>query len=136
MLIVLVQWPVLKGIFYRASGSPPPNDGIPWRTDFDAALAEARQTGKPVLLDFSATWCPPCQVMRHDVWPDAKVRQAVTAGYIPVVVDVDSNPNLASRYGISGIPSVLIVDAQGNVLRKANFLTASALLEFLNPKPA
>src|SRR5512141_2175586 len=75
-VIVLVQWPMLKGMFYRVSGSPAPEDGIPWRTDFDAALAEARQSGRPVLLDFYASWCPPCQVMKHEVWPEAKVREA------------------------------------------------------------
>lgn len=134
--IVFVQWPMLKGIFYRVSGSPAPADGIAWRTDFNAALAESKQSGKPVLLDFSATWCPPCQVMKHDVWPDAKVREAVTASYIPVAVDVDSNQELASRYGIYGIPSILIVDAQGKVLKQGSFMSSNGLLAFLGHKPA
>jgi protein disulfide-isomerase len=135
-VIILVQWPMIKGMIYRVSGSPAPDDGIPWRTDFNAALAEAKQSGKPVLLDFSASWCPPCQVMKHDVWPDAKVREAVTAGYIPVAVDVDKNQGLAARYGITGIPSVLIVDAEGKVLKQGNFMSSGSLLDFLARKPA
>ena len=132
-LIVLVQWPMLKGTFYRVSGAPVPDDGIPWRTGFSAALAEAKQSGKPVLLDFWASWCPPCQVMKHDVWPDPKVRQAVIDGYIPVAVDVDAaeNQEVSSRYGISTIPSIVIVNAQGQVLKQGSFMSRSSLLEFL-----
>jgi thiol:disulfide interchange protein len=136
-VIVVLQWPMLKGWGYQLMGSPVPDDGIAWRSDYRAALAEAQQTGKPVLLDFSASWCPPCQVMKHDVWPDPKVRQAVNDGYIPVAVDVDAagNQEVANRYGISTIPSIVIVNAKGQVLKQGSFMSRSALLAFLaDPK--
>ncbi len=132
-LIVFLQWPMIKGWGYKVMGSPAPDDGIAWRTDFQAALREAQQTGKPVLLDFQASWCPPCQVMKHDVWPDPKVREAVNARYIPMAVDVDAaaNREVVGRYDISSIPSIVVIDGQGHVLKRGSFMSRSALLTFL-----
>lgn len=133
--VVWMQWPMIKGSFYRFSKIPAPADGIAWRTDFQAASVEARTTGKPVLLDFSASWCPPCQVMKHDVWPDEKVRQAVEAGYIPVLLDVDAaaSQEIAQHYKVNGVPTILVVDADGRVLRQSGYMSRSAALAFLNP---
>ena len=132
-LLLSVQWPMLKGVFYRATGATAPPDGIPWRTDFAAAVAESKQTGKPVLLDFTASWCPPCQAMKHDTWPDAKVREVLTDKYIPVKVDVDTavNGELSSRYAVSSIPSIVVVDADGKVLKRGSFMSPRSMIGFL-----
>ncbi len=134
--LVALQWPMVKGIFYRVSGVSAPADNIAWRGDFEAALTEARKTGKPVLIDFSAAWCPPCQVMKHDVWPDPEVGRAITDGFIPVFADVDSvnMAPVAQRYGINAIPAVVVVDVGGNVLRRANFMSRDSLLAFLKQR--
>jgi thiol:disulfide interchange protein len=136
LVIGYVQWPMFKGLFYRAYGTPPPNDGIAWRTDLTAALAESAQTGKPVVVDFSASWCPPCQVMRHESWPDSQVAKTANEKFIPVFLDADSAGARApaEKYGIYAIPAVLVLDSQGKVLRQANFLDAAALRRFLTPQ--
>jgi uncharacterized protein YyaL (SSP411 family) len=129
-IVVFVQWPMLKGMFY---GNAAPDDGIGWRTDFPAALSEAQQSHKPLLVDVSATWCPPCKVMKHEVWPDDKVRSAVTSGFIPVLIDPDlpANREVLERYSIKGFPTVLILDPSGTVIREANFLSRDQMLRFL-----
>ncbi len=130
-VVLLVQWPVLKGFYYRAANTPAPPTSIEWRTDFDAALVEARRAQKLVLVDFSADWCPPCIAMKHDVWPDPAVERAVTRAYVPVLVDVDRNGTVPDRYGVQSIPTVLVLDHTGEVVRRATFLSASAMREFL-----
>ena len=132
--ILLLQWPMLKGLFYRASGVDALTSMIDWREGFETALDEVETGGKPLLLVFSASWCPPCIVMKHDVWPDAEVSHAVNRGYVPLHVDVDdpANSALAARYDIRGIPAVLIIDAQGKLLQQTSFMTRSETLKFLN----
>jgi thiol:disulfide interchange protein len=75
--------------------------------------------------------------MKHDVWPDASIRDAVTASYVPVFVDVDAagNREVLRRYGISSIPSIVVVDGEGKETKQSGFMTRDALLAFLSNKP-
>jgi thiol:disulfide interchange protein len=132
ILVVTMQWPTLKGWYYRAAGSEAPASSLEWRTDFDGALAEARSSGKLLLADFSAGWCPPCVAMKHEVWPDADVIRAIAAAYVPVVVDVDRNGPLSERYQVPGIPSVVVIDASGRVVRRHDgYLPKEGVLRLL-----
>jgi protein disulfide-isomerase len=136
---------VLGGAFSTIDGcsrsAPPANatqpaadDHIPWRTDFAAALAEGKAAGKPILIDFSATWCPPCQQMKRAAWPDARVANLASTKYIPLAMDVDAAGAKApaEQYGINTIPAVLVVDGDGKVIRQSSFMSADELVAFLN----
>lgn len=129
---LVMQWPTIKGSYYRAVDTPAPPSAIEWRTDLDEALIEARRTQKQVLVDFSADWCPPCIAMKHAVWPDAAVEQAVTASYVPVLIDVDRNDAAPARYAVRGIPTIMVLDEEGQVVRRGTFLSASAMVRFLS----
>lgn len=133
LFFVWMQWPMLKGSFYRATGAAAPSS-IAWRTDLDAALEEARTTGRLVLADFSADWCPPCVVMKHDTWPDEAVRALVAQSYVPVLVDPDRDADASARYEIDAIPAVLILDGTGRVVARAGYLPASGMRRFLTAR--
>jgi|SRR5579859_3522635 len=133
--VLLIVFTALAILFLQSSRPRFGNakDNIPWRTNLSDALAESKKTGKPVLADFSASWCPPCQEMKHSSWPDAKVEEAVKTNYIPVLLDMDKpqSEGPAQRYKVEYIPTVLILDAEGNVVRNGGFMQASELLGFL-----
>ncbi len=91
----------------------------------------AAMTGQPrgEVLDFSATWCGPCQRMAPIV---AKLERA---GYPIRSVDVDSNRALAQKYGISSIPAfVLVVDGK-EVTRVVGAVSEQQLIGMLSQIP-
>ena len=66
---------------------------------------EVLQSDVPVLVDFWAPWCPPCRAIA----PTLDVVATEFAGKAKIVkIDVDDEPEVASRYGVSSIPALLL----------------------------
>jgi thioredoxin-like negative regulator of GroEL len=100
----------LLPLLLLACGAPPATRG---KVDLDPVLARARRESKHVILDFSATWCPPCRQMEADVWPDDAVK-AELSRFLFVTVDVDENPELVERYHVNPIPDVRVLAPDGH----------------------
>ncbi|MEJ7710561.1 MAG: thioredoxin [Pyrinomonadaceae bacterium] len=66
---------------------------------------DVMRSAQPVLLDFWAEWCAPCRMM-------APIVEQVAEQYAGSVqvgkLDVDQNPSIAQRYGIKGIPTLIL----------------------------
>lgn len=63
-------------------------------TDYEAGMAYARQTGKPVMVDFTGHGCVNCRKMELAVWHDAKVRDLLTKDYVLISLYVDEKSPL------------------------------------------
>ena len=82
---------------------------VPWRDSFADARKESRQSGKPVLAYFTATWCGPCQQMKHTTWASPQV-EAALRDYVPVKIDVDRDGKTAGAFGINQVPTYLLIE--------------------------
>ena len=103
---------------------------LTWLTDLDAAKAKGVKENKPVLVDFTGSdWCPPCKQLHKVVFESAEFA-AVASKYVLVELDYpkskpqtpelkSKNAELSKQFGISGFPTVLLIDAKsGDVFGK------------------
>jgi thiol:disulfide interchange protein len=107
---------------------------IPWRLDPTAAMTEARAKNKPAFLYFTATWCGPCQSLKHTTWADPAVASALS-NYVPIKIDIDQFGELARQYPSDGIPHFVVVDGNGKVVRDSTgAMDSKEFLDWLNGK--
>ncbi len=83
----------------------------------DAALAQAKAAGQPVLLDWYADWCISCKVIEHEVLNAAQVRPQL-AGFKLLRFDITQSDaaqrGLLDRYGLFGPPAILFFGGNGS----------------------
>jgi len=89
-----------------------------WQSDFESAEALAKAQKVPMVVHFYAHWCGPCRVMESEVLSSADVHSALGAGIIGVKINSDDRKDLVSRFGISALPTDVIVSPDGRILSK------------------
>jgi thioredoxin 1 len=89
-----------------------------------ANFNELIRSGKPVLVDFFATWCGPCKAQAPIL--DQLASRIGDAGHI-LKVDVDRNPKAASVYGVQAVPTLLLFKNGEIVWRHSGVLGAAEL---------
>lgn len=93
---------------------------LSWNLNYDQALERAKKENKSVMIDFTASWCPPCRMMDQKTFRDAEVRQFLMAKTIPIKIDVDEQPHMKQQFGINAVPTFVFVDADGKELGRSD----------------
>ncbi len=85
----------------------------------EAALAESKATGKPVLADLSAIWCPSCRRLDNVVLADPSVRSKIESDYIFARIEFESDEGAAfmKQHQLRGFPSLLLVNGDGEKIK-------------------
>ena len=100
------------------------SSGIKWGNNLDSAFDIASISNKLIMIDFMAEWCPPCKEMDKTTFLNIKVIKKSNE-FIPIRIDVDKQKNIAEeyngnarKYGGIGIPNILFLDKEKNIIRQ------------------
>ena len=114
----------LLALLLTLAGVSPALAGEDWTSDFKAALAQAKQAKRPLLLDFTGSdWCRPCIALHREVFAGQDF-QTLAKGLVLVELDFPQrteqpkelaaqNAQLKERYKIKGFPSAILIDFEG-----------------------
>ena len=89
---------------------------------------EVLHSDKPVLLDFWAPWCGPCRMVAPVIDKLAEERLDVKFGK----VNVDEEPQLAAKFGVVSIPTLVVMDGGAIVAQAVGARPKEMILEMLN----
>ena len=106
--------------------------GVTWKPYSEDVLQEALKLNKPVIIDFYATWCTPCNELEEITFHDASVVNQANNNFVMVKVDVTRSGNsvyerLLRQYEVKGVPTIVFMDKSGQEKR------ALRLVDFLPP---
>lgn len=107
-----------------------------WGTDLDQGLQAAKEAGRPVLIDFWASWCQPCKAMETQLWSTPEGKK-LTSKFILVRLNFDTATAAIRKYHVSSVPTVIFTDSWGNQLaRLAGFQGPDPYLRTMTVVPA
>ncbi|SMP61019.1 Thioredoxin-like [Neorhodopirellula lusitana] len=97
-----------------------------WHHSEEEAFKTSAKLGLPVLIDFAASWCVPCQMMDEHTWPVKEVQDILLNEVVPLRIEMDSGITgpLVEKYAIESVPAVLLVDSDGVLVERAGYVDA------------
>jgi thiol:disulfide interchange protein len=108
----------------------PAVDLVHW-TDASASLP----AGKPILYDFSATWCHPCKKMQREVFADPKSAAFINETFATVrvedTVDGPEARSLREKYRVDSLPTLMVIKPVGGPERLEGYSGKRSTLSFL-----
>lgn len=104
-----------------------------WETDFEKASAQAKESGRYMLLDFSGSdWCGWCIKLDKEVFSKKAFKEYAKENLVSVLLDFPrkapqsnklkkQNEALMQKYGIKGFPSVIVLSPAGELVGKTGY---------------
>ena len=85
----------------------------------------------PVLVDFFATWCGPCQMLSPIL---KQVKDNVGDRITIVKIDVDKNQEIASKYNVRGVPTMMLFQKNKQLWRQSGVLSKEEIIKIIFEK--
>ncbi len=81
---------------------------------------------KPTLVDFYATWCGPCKMMNPII---EQTKNELGNSTTILKIDVDNNKDVAIKYGIRGVPTLILFKNGEPIWRQSGVMPSNTLVE-------
>lgn len=112
--------------FWWFFSQPAGTDKIAWASYSPQAVAQAQKDKKPVVLYFTADWCPPCKQLKANTFPDPTV-QELFDNFVALKVDLTQSPTpseqrLMQINRVRGVPTLVVFDPQGSEVRESRMV--------------
>lgn len=119
---------IIPGI---ATASQEGSASINWLS-YDAVQKQKTPTNKKFFLYFFSKNCGYCRLLESKTFKDDAVINYLNTNYRPVIINTDTERNLAARFGISGVPDLRFLTNEGNpIARWPGYIEAEQLLTLL-----
>ena len=96
-------------------------------SNFDVLI----QSEKPVLVDFFATWCGPCQALAPIL---KQVKDSLGERITIVKIDVDKNQQMAAKYQVRGVPTMILFQAGKQLWRQSGVVSKEEMIKTILEK--
>ena len=87
---------------------------------------EIINSDKPTLVDFFATWCSPCQAMTPII---EETKNTLGDKSTVLKIDIDKNREVALKYGIKGVPTMILFQKGKTIWRQSGVVPSKILVE-------
>lgn len=116
-MALYVKW-ILLAVIASIPSLAAAQEQIPWGNDLAKAMKQARDERKLVLVHFYADSCVPCRSVEQKVFPQAEVVQAIGRNYVPVKINADKAPEIATHYNVRGWPTDVFLTSAGQEVHR------------------
>lgn len=128
---------ILEDALYLLQHAHNPVEWYPWG---EAAFAEARRSGKPILLSIGYSSCHWCHVMARESFDDPRTAASINRHFVAIKLDREQHPEVDRLYalaarllqGQSGWPLTLVLTAEGHPIVSTTYLPNEPFTEFID----
>jgi thiol:disulfide interchange protein DsbD len=133
--VAFLLWGAYSAVTALRTGA---GEGLEWTSVSSMDQIEsARVSGKPVIMDFTASWCAACRELEHKTFTDERVQSAAEE-FVLLQVDFtredDQLKEIREQLGIRGLPTIIFIDRNGQEAaerRQSGFVEPEQFLELM-----
>ncbi len=130
---------MLLFVYYAINAAPLMTDkeytylgNLEWYNNYENGSAAAKEQDKLMFVYFWTIWCPYCEKMQTEVFPDPEVNRLLRENFVLIAIDMDVNKEDTRRFGVQFPPHELFLTPEGEVItRIPGYVPVEGLLPVL-----